>query len=113
VQWKGFSDAARSAGLVGDRNHAASIYSQNAVDIHRPPSEIRFILAQTVHSGASREQLENRFLPYLRNDNDNADDVHRKLDALIHGLQNPFEQSYPNIEMLQSFDWNFPCASLP
>jgi hypothetical protein len=43
-----FYEAARQLGLISNRDHEAKICLQDAVDLNRPASDIRFLLAQTV-----------------------------------------------------------------
>jgi hypothetical protein len=50
--------AVKQLGLIANQDHEAEICLQDAFDLNRPPSDIRFILAQMVCHGASREVLE-------------------------------------------------------
>jgi hypothetical protein len=56
-----FHEAARQLGLVWTRDPVAEICLQDVIDIHRPPSDIRVLLAQMVYYGASREPVGTRF----------------------------------------------------
>jgi hypothetical protein len=53
-----FSEAARQLGLATNQNNEARVCLQDAIELRRPPSDIRFLLAQIVHYGTSREELE-------------------------------------------------------
>jgi hypothetical protein len=50
-----FQEPARQLGLVSNRDQEAEICLQHAIDLNRPPSDIRFLLAQMVYLG----QVEN------------------------------------------------------
>jgi hypothetical protein len=54
------------------------------IDLDRPESDTRFLLAQMVYSGASRESLETRFCDHLADDGDTLDSVRPKIDLLLH-----------------------------
>jgi hypothetical protein len=84
-----FHEAARQLGLVSNRDQEAEICLQDAIDLNRPASEIRFILAQMVYSGASRESLKTHFRDHLADDGDTPDSVRRKIDFLLHPFDMP------------------------
>jgi hypothetical protein len=75
-----FYEAARQFGLVSNQDDEAAICLQDALDLHRPPSDIRFLLAQMVDYGASRDLLESRFGEHLADDGDTVDSDHQKID---------------------------------
>jgi hypothetical protein len=79
-----FYDAARQLELTSHRNQEAEICLQDAIDLNRPATDIRFLLAQTVNYGASRESLETRFYDHLADDGDTPNSVRRKIDLLLH-----------------------------
>jgi hypothetical protein len=79
-----FYEAARQLGLVANQNQEADICLQDAIELRRPPSDLRFLLAQMVNYGADREILESRFSCQLADDGDTFDSVHRKIDRLLH-----------------------------
>jgi hypothetical protein len=81
-----FHEAARQLGMVSNRDQEAEICLQDAMDLNGPASDIRFLLAQMVYYGASRESLETHFCDHLADDGDNPDSVHRKIDLLLHPL---------------------------
>jgi hypothetical protein len=81
-----FHEAAHQLGLVSNRDQEAEICLQDAVDLNRPASDICFLLAQMVYSGASRESLETRFCDHLVDDGDTPDSVHRKINLLPHSF---------------------------
>jgi hypothetical protein len=84
-----FHEAARELGSVSNRDQEAEIYLQDAIDLNRPVSDIRFLLAQIVYCGASRESLETRFRDHLADDGDTPDSVCRKIDLLLR----PFDMA--------------------
>jgi hypothetical protein len=84
-----FHEAARQLGLVSIRDQEAEICLQDAIDLNRLASDIRFRLAQMVYYGASRESLETHFCDQLADDGDTPDSVRRKIDFLLH----PFDMS--------------------
>jgi hypothetical protein len=67
-----------------NQDQEAQICLQDAIELRRPPSDIRFLLVQIVHSGANRETLECRFRSQLADEGDIIDSVHRKIDGLLH-----------------------------
>jgi hypothetical protein len=75
--------------LVSNRDQEAEICLQDAIDLNRPASDIRFLLAHIVYYGASRESLQTRFCDHLADDGDTLDSVRRKIDLLLH----PFDMS--------------------
>jgi hypothetical protein len=85
VNISSFYETARQHGLVLNRHQAAETCLQDAIDIHRPPSDMRFVLAQMVGYGASREALENRSWKQFTDDEDN----HVSVPGKIHMLLNP------------------------
>jgi hypothetical protein len=84
-----FHEAACQLGLVSNRDQEAEICIQNAIDLNRRASDIRFRLAQMVYYGASRESLETRFCDHLADDGDTSNSVRHKLNVLLH----PFDMS--------------------
>jgi hypothetical protein len=84
-----FHEAARQLGLISNRDQEAEICLQDVIDLNRPTSDIRFLLAQMVYHGTSRESLETRFRDHLADDGDTPDSVRRKIDLLFH----PFDMS--------------------
>jgi hypothetical protein len=84
-----FHEAAHQLGLVSNRDQDAKTCLRDAIDLNRPASDIRFLLAQMVDYGASRESLETRFCDHLADDGDTPDSVRRKIDLLLH----PFDMS--------------------
>jgi hypothetical protein len=74
---------------VSNQDQEAEICLQEAIDLNRPASDIRFLLAQMVYYGASRESLEIRFCDHLADGEDTPDSVRRKTDLLLH----PFDMS--------------------
>jgi hypothetical protein len=84
-----FHEAARQLGLVSNRDQEAEICLQDATDVNRPASDIRFLLAQMVYDGASRQSLETRSCDHLADDGDTPDSVRRKIDLVLH----PFDMS--------------------
>jgi hypothetical protein len=73
-----FHEAACQLGLVSNRDQEAEICIQDAIDLNRPPSDIRFLLAQMVDYEASREPLKTRFCDHLADDGDTPDSACRK-----------------------------------
>jgi hypothetical protein len=67
-----------------NQEQEAQICLHDAVELDRPPSDIRFFLVSMVHSGASGEILECRFRLQLADERNVIDSVHRKIDALLH-----------------------------
>jgi hypothetical protein len=84
-----FYEAVRQLGLVSNRDQDAEICLQDVIDLNRPASDIRFLLAQMVYYGASRESSETRFCDHLADDGDTPDSVCRKIDLLLR----PFDMS--------------------
>jgi hypothetical protein len=84
-----FHEAARQLGLVSNREQEAEICFQDPIDLNRPASDTRFLLAHAVYYGASRESLETSFCDHLADDGDTPDSVRRKIDLLLH----PFDMS--------------------
>jgi hypothetical protein len=70
--------------LVSNRDQEAEIHLQDAIDLDRRASDIRFRLAQMVDYGASRKPLETRFCDHLADDGDTLDAVRRPKDLLLH-----------------------------
>jgi hypothetical protein len=66
-----------------NQDQQAQICLQDAIELRRPSSDIRFLLVQMVYYGASRETLECRFRSQLADEGDTIDSVHRKIDALL------------------------------
>jgi hypothetical protein len=79
-----FHEAVRQLGLVSNIEQKAEICLQDAVDLQRPPSDLRFLLAQMAKYNASREFSESRFWHHLMDEGDTVDSVHRKIDLLLH-----------------------------
>jgi hypothetical protein len=79
-----FHEAARQLGLVSNRDQETEMCLQDAIDLNRPASNIRFLLVQMVYSDASRESLETCFCNHLADDGDTPDSVRRKIDLLLH-----------------------------
>jgi hypothetical protein len=75
--------------LVSNRDQEAEICIQDAIDLNRPASDIRFLLAQMVYYGASRESLESHFYDHLAYNGDTPDSVRCKIDLLLC----PFDMS--------------------
>jgi hypothetical protein len=84
-----FHEAARQLGLGSNRGQEAEICLQDAIDLNRPSSDIRFLLAQMIYYDASRESLETRFRDHLADDGDTPDSVRRKIDFLLHPFDMP------------------------
>jgi hypothetical protein len=84
-----FHEAARQPGLVSNRDQEAKICIENAINLNRLASDLCFLLAQIVYSGASRESLKTVFFDHLADDRDTPDSVRRKIDLLLH----PFDMS--------------------
>jgi hypothetical protein len=84
-----FREAARQLGLVTNRDQEAEICLQEAMDLNRPATDIRFLLAQMVYYGTSRESLETRFCDHLADNEDTSDSIRHNLDLLLH----PFDMS--------------------
>jgi hypothetical protein len=53
-----FCEAVKHLGLVANHNKETEICMQEAIDMNRPPSDLRFLLAQLVYYSADRERLE-------------------------------------------------------
>jgi hypothetical protein len=70
-----FHEAARQLKLVSNRNQEAETCLQDAIDLNRSASDIRFPLTQMVYYGASRESLETHFYDHLADDGDIPDSV--------------------------------------
>jgi hypothetical protein len=70
--------------LVSNGDQETEICLQDAIDLNRPASDIRFLLAYMVYYGASRKSLETRFCDHLADDEDTPDSVRRKIDLLLH-----------------------------
>jgi hypothetical protein len=108
-----FHEAARQLGLVSNRDQQAEICLQDTINLNRPASDICFLLAQMVYSGASRESLETRFCDHLADDGDIQDSVRRKIDLLLH----PFDMSsYDGLgddQLFISSDPDFHLSLLP
>jgi hypothetical protein len=79
-----FYEAAQQRWLVSNENQEAAICVQEPVDLQRPPGCIPFLLAQMVKDGARRELLVGRFFEQLADEGDTLEDVHRKIDLLLH-----------------------------
>jgi hypothetical protein len=90
--WDTCYDTIYQLGLVLDQNQEAHIYIRDALDLGRPPYEIRFLVALMVSYGAHRSLLENEFWSAMAEDGDTALDVHRRLDRLID------RDRYPSLE---------------
>jgi hypothetical protein len=84
-----FHEAARQLGLVSNRDQETEICLQDAIDLNRPASDIRFLFASMAYYGASRKSLETRFCDHLANDGDTPDPVRRKTDLLFHPFDMP------------------------
>jgi hypothetical protein len=84
-----FHEAARQLGLASNLDQEAETCLQDAIDLNRLASDIRFLWAQMVYYGASRESLETRFCDHLADDGDAPDSVRRKINLLLH----PFDLS--------------------
>jgi hypothetical protein len=79
-----FYEAARKRGLVSNPDQEAQIFRQDAIDLQRPPSDVRFLLAQMVNYGARRQPLEDQFFAQLADQGDTVQHVHHKIDLLLH-----------------------------
>jgi Cdc6-like AAA superfamily ATPase len=82
--YKTFYEAVRQLELISSTEQEAEICLQDAVDLQRPSSDIRFPLAQMVEHNPSREFLESRFWYHLADEGDTVDSVYRKIDLLLH-----------------------------
>jgi hypothetical protein len=78
-----FYETAGPLGFIANKDQEADICLQDAIALRRPPSDIRFLLAQMVHYGASREPLEFEFRAELADGDEPRDSVHRKIDFLL------------------------------
>jgi hypothetical protein len=87
--WSSFAETTYQLVLVTDPNQGAELYIQDAVELGRPPSEIRFLLATMVFYGASRAFLEDRFARDLAEPGDTLDRLHWRLNQLIDRNQFP------------------------
>jgi hypothetical protein len=84
-----FHEATRQLGLVSNRDQESEIDLQGAIDFNIPANDIRFLLAQMVYYGASRESSETRSCDRLADDGDTPDSVRRKIDLLLHSFDMP------------------------
>jgi hypothetical protein len=84
-----FHEDAHQLGLASNRDQEAEIHLQDTIDLNRPASDIRFLLAQMVYDDASREFLETRFCDHLADDGQTPGSVRHKIDLLLH----PFDMS--------------------
>jgi hypothetical protein len=85
-----FHEAACAAGLIKGRQDEAEICMQDPVDMNRPPSELRFMMAQMIEYGANREALMARFIQYLGDYGDTEDVMNAKIDGCSAGVRRPF-----------------------
>jgi hypothetical protein len=69
--------------LVSNRGQEAESCLQDAIDLNRPGSDIRFPLAQIVYYGVSHESLEACLYDHLTDDGDTPDSIRRKIDLLF------------------------------
>jgi GTPase SAR1 family protein len=75
---------------MANRHDEAVLCLQDAILMGRAPSELRFLLAQMVKYGASREHLEEQFFENLRDDEEKTEDsVHSKITALLSNERYP------------------------
>jgi hypothetical protein len=79
-----FYEAARQRGLLSNPDQEAVICLQNAIDLQKHPSNMPFRLAQMVNYGPGCRQLDNQFFAKLADEGDALQDVHRKIDHLLH-----------------------------
>jgi hypothetical protein len=73
-------ESARQFGLASSRGKEAQIFLQDAIQLHRPPSDVRFRPAQMADYGAIRESSEAEFWEDLTGECDIIDSIHRKTD---------------------------------
>jgi hypothetical protein len=76
-------ETARHLGLVANRDHEAEICLQDASEINRPASDIRFLLALMVHYVSSRKPMEELFYNDLSDDEDDVESIHHKIELLL------------------------------
>jgi hypothetical protein len=82
-----FYQAARAVGLVHDSNYEGRTAMQDAVDMNRPSSDLRFLFVQLVRYGADSHRLFRRFLTRLSDIDDIEEDLRRKIRDLERRLQ--------------------------
>jgi hypothetical protein len=88
--WASFQEAAREAGLIRDRQDEAVISVRDAIAMNRPPSELRFMVAQMIAYGANRETLLDLFIGELSDSGDTREDTIRKVSECISGVRHVF-----------------------
>jgi hypothetical protein len=84
-----FHEAARQLGLASSRDQEAEICLQDAMDLNRPASDIRFLLTQMGFYSGSCESLETIFCDHMAEDRDTPDSVRRKIDLLLYPVDMP------------------------
>jgi hypothetical protein len=84
IVFQTFHEGARQLGLISNLDQEAQVCLQDAVDLNRPPSDIRFLLALMVQNGANQTSLERDFSDYLADDGDDIESVHHKINLLLN-----------------------------
>jgi hypothetical protein len=103
-RWDTFYEAAHESGLVSDRDDEAVICMQDAVDMRRPPSDVRFLLVQMIAFGASRERLLVMFRNHLADLGDSDADINGKIDVLIAAQREPWGSHATDDNVLADMD---------
>jgi hypothetical protein len=71
-------------GLIRNTDDEARISMRDAIEMGRPPSDLRFLLAQIAPYVSNRRDLECEFWQFLFDIGDTDDSVRRKLDEMLH-----------------------------
>jgi hypothetical protein len=87
VTYETFSEAARVYGLILDRQDEARTALVLARDLHRPPSNLRFIFALGIDCGANYEALFEEFKDFMRDDGDTDDTIRMKIEKILNRMR--------------------------
>jgi hypothetical protein len=77
-----FAEPARVHRLILDRQHEASMAMLLAQDLPRPSSDLRFIFAWGIESGAGYQMLFDEFQDAMRDDGDIDDSISQKIETI-------------------------------
>jgi hypothetical protein len=85
--WPTFREAVQALGIISDRQDEARICLTDAAEMNRPPSDMRFLLAQMVRYGADPIPLEDEFADQLaepRRPNETRQQIHEQIMRMAH-----------------------------
>jgi hypothetical protein len=71
-------------GLIRNTDDEARISMRDAIEMRRPPSDLRFLLAQISPYVSDRRDLECEFWQFFFDVDDTDESVRRKLDGVLH-----------------------------